>query len=117
MGPTSLPPFPSPHQAACSALHQTLEAELRRHQVKCADLLQRGRDLRARGLPMQWDPRERAEAVQGLWQWLRGLAAGWGARLQAALLIQQVERQPAVGGQVGCAGSVALSCLLPAVLH
>ncbi|KAK2497141.1 hypothetical protein MC885_016977, partial [Smutsia gigantea] len=75
--------------AACSALHQALEAELRSHQATCADLLQRGRDPGARGLPMQRDPRQRAEAVQGLRQWLRGLAAGWGARLQAALLIQQ----------------------------
>ncbi|KAM9202881.1 spectrin beta chain, non-erythrocytic 5 [Dugong dugon] len=69
--------------------HKALEAEVLRHQDVCADLVQRGRDLGARGPSVQADPRERAEAVQGAWQLLRTRAAGLGARLQAALLIQQ----------------------------
>ncbi|KAM9646114.1 spectrin beta chain, non-erythrocytic 5 [Trichechus inunguis] len=69
--------------------HKALEAEVLRHQDVCADLVQRGRDLGARGPPTQADPRERAEAVQGAWQLLRTRAAGLGARLQAALLVQQ----------------------------
>uniref|UniRef100_A0A8C4M5V2 Spectrin beta, non-erythrocytic 5 n=1 Tax=Equus asinus TaxID=9793 RepID=A0A8C4M5V2_EQUAS len=69
--------------------HKALEAELRCHQAVCADLVRRGCDLGARGPPTQPDPRERAEAVQGTWRWLRARAAGRGARLQAALLVQQ----------------------------
>ncbi|XP_032336758.1 spectrin beta chain, non-erythrocytic 5 [Camelus ferus] len=69
--------------------HKVLEAELCRRQALCADLVQRGRDLSAHGPPTRPDPRERAEAVHGAWQRLQALAAGRGARLQAALLVQQ----------------------------
>ncbi|XP_034850492.1 spectrin beta chain, non-erythrocytic 5 [Mirounga leonina] len=69
--------------------HKALEAELRHHQAVCADLVRRGCDLGARGPPTRPDPRERAEALQGAWQRLRARAARRGARLQAALLVQQ----------------------------
>ncbi|KAM6202501.1 spectrin beta chain, non-erythrocytic 5 [Rhynchocyon petersi] len=69
--------------------HKALDAEVHRHQVVCADLVQRGRDLSARGGPMQLAPRERAEAVLDAWQLLRNRVAGSSARLQAALLVQQ----------------------------
>ncbi|KAF5925525.1 hypothetical protein HPG69_001972 [Diceros bicornis minor] len=69
--------------------HKALEAELRRHEAVCADLVRRGCELGARGPPTQPDPRERAEAVQGAWRRLWARAAGRGARLQAALLFQQ----------------------------
>ncbi|XP_040854019.1 spectrin beta chain, non-erythrocytic 5-like [Ochotona curzoniae] len=69
--------------------HKALEAALRHHQAICSDLVQRGRDLAARGPPMQLDPRERAEAVQGSVQLLRARCSRQGARLQAALLAAQ----------------------------
>ncbi|XP_073733567.1 spectrin beta chain, non-erythrocytic 5 [Callorhinus ursinus] len=69
--------------------HKALEAELRHHQAVCANLVRRGCDLGARGPPTRPDPRERAEALQGAWQSLRARAARRGARLQAALLVQQ----------------------------
>lgn len=82
------PPLPSPSSLLC--LLQALEAELRCHQAVCTDLKQRGRDLGAHGSPTPPDPQERAEAVQDMWQQLRARAALQGARLQAALLVQQV---------------------------
>uniref|UniRef100_A0A8C7EU33 Spectrin beta, non-erythrocytic 5 n=1 Tax=Neovison vison TaxID=452646 RepID=A0A8C7EU33_NEOVI len=69
--------------------HKALEAELRHHQNVCTDLVRRGCDLSARGPPTRPDPRERAKALQGMWQWLRAGAARRGARLQAALLARQ----------------------------
>ncbi|XP_019500408.1 PREDICTED: spectrin beta chain, non-erythrocytic 5 [Hipposideros armiger] len=72
--------------AAALQKHKALEAELRCHQAVCTDLKQRGRDLGAHGL---LDPQERAGAVQYVWQQLRARAALRGARLQAALLVQQ----------------------------
>ncbi|XP_032199248.1 spectrin beta chain, non-erythrocytic 5 isoform X4 [Mustela erminea] len=69
--------------------HKALEAELRHHQNVCTDLVRRGCDLSARGPPTRPDPRERAKALQGTWQWLRAGAARRGARLQAALLARQ----------------------------
>ncbi|XP_064148191.1 spectrin beta chain, non-erythrocytic 5 isoform X4 [Loxodonta africana] len=69
--------------------HKALEAQVLRHRDVCADLVQRGRDLGPRGPLTQPDPRARAEAVQGAWQLLRTRVAGLGARLQAALLVQQ----------------------------
>ncbi|XP_057577784.1 spectrin beta chain, non-erythrocytic 5 [Hippopotamus amphibius kiboko] len=75
--------------AAAQQKHKALEAELQRHQAVCADLVRRGCDLGARGPPTWPDPRERAEAVQGACQRLQAQAAARGARLQAALLVQQ----------------------------
>uniref|UniRef100_A0A8C0SCA8 Calponin-homology (CH) domain-containing protein n=1 Tax=Canis lupus familiaris TaxID=9615 RepID=A0A8C0SCA8_CANLF len=69
--------------------HKALEAEIRRHQAVCADLVRRGCDVGAPGLPTRPGPRERAEALQGAGQRLRARAASWGARLQAAALVQQ----------------------------
>ncbi|XP_062061690.1 spectrin beta chain, non-erythrocytic 5 [Lepus europaeus] len=69
--------------------HKALEADLRRHQAVCSDLVRRGRDLSARGPPTQPEPRERAEAVQGASQQLRAWSARRGARLQATLLVAQ----------------------------
>ncbi|XP_057162138.1 LOW QUALITY PROTEIN: spectrin beta chain, non-erythrocytic 5 [Ursus arctos] len=69
--------------------HKALESELRHHQAVCADLVRRGCDLGAPGHPTRPDPRERAEALQGAWQRLRAQVARRGARLQAALLVQQ----------------------------
>ncbi|XP_072594223.1 spectrin beta chain, non-erythrocytic 5 [Vulpes vulpes] len=69
--------------------HKALEAEIRHHQAVCADLVRRGCDVGAPGLPRRPGPRERAEALQGAGQRLRARAASWGARLQAAALVQQ----------------------------
>uniref|UniRef100_A0A8C0QVH5 Spectrin beta, non-erythrocytic 5 n=1 Tax=Canis lupus dingo TaxID=286419 RepID=A0A8C0QVH5_CANLU len=69
--------------------HKALEAEIRRHQAVCADLVRRGCDVGAPGLPTRPGPSERAEALQGAGQRLRARAASWGARLQAAALVQQ----------------------------
>uniref|UniRef100_A0A667H474 Spectrin beta, non-erythrocytic 5 n=1 Tax=Lynx canadensis TaxID=61383 RepID=A0A667H474_LYNCA len=69
--------------------HKALEAELRHHQAMCTDLVRRGCDLGARGHPTLPDPRERAQALQGAWQRLRASTARRGARLQAAMLVQE----------------------------
>ncbi|KAM5235434.1 spectrin beta chain, non-erythrocytic 5 [Ctenodactylus gundi] len=69
--------------------HKALEAELRRHQAVCAELLQRGSDLSARTPQTEPDLRERAEAVRGAWRGLWTWAARQRARLQTALLVQQ----------------------------
>ncbi|XP_049479925.1 spectrin beta chain, non-erythrocytic 5-like [Panthera uncia] len=69
--------------------HKALEVELRHHQAMCTDLVRRGCDLGARGHPTWPDPRERAQALQGAWQRLRGSTARRGARLQAAMLVQE----------------------------
>nr|XP_055172581.1 spectrin beta chain, non-erythrocytic 5 [Nyctereutes procyonoides] len=69
--------------------HKALEAEIRHHQAVCADLVRRGCDVGAPGLPTRPGPRERAEALQGAGQRLRARAASWGARLQAAALVRQ----------------------------
>ncbi|XP_025775020.1 spectrin beta chain, non-erythrocytic 5 [Puma concolor] len=69
--------------------HKALEAELRHHQAMCTDLVRRGCDLGARGHPTRPDPRERAQALQGVWQRLRASTARRGARLQAAMLVQE----------------------------
>ncbi|XP_037360039.1 spectrin beta chain, non-erythrocytic 5 [Talpa occidentalis] len=69
--------------------HKVLEAELHSHQAVLAPLMRTAYDLAARGPPIQPDPREQAEAVQGAWQQLRAWAAGRGVRFHAALLLQQ----------------------------
>ncbi|GAB5572546.1 spectrin beta chain [Prionailurus iriomotensis] len=69
--------------------HKALEAELRHHQAMCTDLVRRGCDLGARGHPTRPDPRERAQALQGAWQRLRVSTARRGARLHAAMLVQE----------------------------
>ncbi|XP_007933521.1 spectrin beta chain, non-erythrocytic 5 [Orycteropus afer afer] len=69
--------------------HKALETEICNHQVLCADLAQRGRGLGVGGSPTQRDPWERAQAVLGACQLLQMRAAGLGARLQAALSVQQ----------------------------
>uniref|UniRef100_A0A8C8YBE4 Spectrin beta, non-erythrocytic 5 n=1 Tax=Panthera leo TaxID=9689 RepID=A0A8C8YBE4_PANLE len=69
--------------------HKALEVELRHHQAMCTDLVRRGCDLGARGHPTWPDPRERAQALQGAWQRLRASTARRGARLQAAMLVQE----------------------------
>uniref|UniRef100_G3TAJ4 Calponin-homology (CH) domain-containing protein n=1 Tax=Loxodonta africana TaxID=9785 RepID=G3TAJ4_LOXAF len=79
--------FPSSGALHCPP--KALKAQVLRHRDVCADLVQRGRDLGPRGPLTQPDPRARAEAVQGAWQLLRTRVAGLGARLQAALLVQQ----------------------------
>lgn len=88
--PTSLLPQLYPQPAHRSVLRQALEGELRSHQVVCADIEMRGRDLGARGPLTGPDPRECAEAVQDLWQQLRAQVARQSAWLQAALLVQKV---------------------------
>uniref|UniRef100_A0A8C6D7R2 Spectrin beta, non-erythrocytic 5 n=1 Tax=Moschus moschiferus TaxID=68415 RepID=A0A8C6D7R2_MOSMO len=75
--------------AAALQKHKALEAKLQRHQAVCADLVERGRKLGACGPPMQPDPWERAEVVQGMWQRLWARMDEQGMRLQAALLVQQ----------------------------
>nr|KAF6487643.1 spectrin beta, non-erythrocytic 5 [Rousettus aegyptiacus] len=75
--------------AAILQKHKALEGELRSHQVVCADIETRGRDLGARGPLTGPDPRECAEAVQDLWQQLRAQVARQSAWLQAALLVQK----------------------------
>ncbi|KAM5340248.1 LOW QUALITY PROTEIN: spectrin beta chain, non-erythrocytic 5 [Glossophaga mutica] len=77
--------------AASLQKHKALEAELRGHQLVCADLQRRGRDLAlgARWSPTWPDPQEQADTVQDAWQQLRALAAGRGAWRQAALLVRQ----------------------------
>ena len=64
----------------------------------CTDLVRRGCDLGARGHPTWPDPRERAQALQGAWQRLRASTARRGARLQAAMLVQEVVRLRMQGG-------------------
>ncbi|XP_055291885.1 spectrin beta chain, non-erythrocytic 5 [Moschus berezovskii] len=75
--------------AAALQKHKALEAKLQCHQAVCADLVERGRKLGACGPPMQPDPWERAEVVQGMWQRLWARMDEQGMRLQAALLVQQ----------------------------
>lgn len=60
--------------------------------------MRRGCDLSDRRPPTRPAPRQRAEALQGAWQRLRAGAARRGARLQAALLAQQVAGWWAAGG-------------------
>lgn len=109
--PTLRPPS-SLHPDPYSAPRQALEAELRHHQNVCTDLVRRGCDLSARGPPTRPDPRKRAKALQGTWQWLRAGAARRGARLQAALLARQVAvRWAASGG--GCVRGVQCTACPP----
>lgn len=109
--PTLRPPS-SLHPDPYSAPRQALEAELRHHQNVCTDLVRRGCDLSARGPPTRPDPRERAKALQGMWQWLRAGAARRGARLQAALLARQVAGRWAASSW-GCVRGVQCTACPP----